>query len=619
MTAISQASETSTGLGETGRSNAIILAAIWLSAVVIAVFLALIRRDSAVFDGFYIPRANDSFYHARRILDAAVGERGFYQFDARLHVPEGTWIPWPWAYDYLMAKVVQAGLWLSPSTDPMAIMAYVPVVWILVNATLFLAACGAAGLSYMMRALAMLAFALSPLTQLLHGVAMVDHHYVEHTFVLLNLWLGMSWLKRPNERRWAIALGAALGIAPAFHNGLFLLQLVSLGCLFVLWIRDAVPPFKTVAAFAVSLLAGTQLVLLPSEPYRNWMFEFGLLSWFHFYVACCTALVVLFLGWRRYSVTRLGQLAVLASLLALPIGAQLIRGATFLSTDISILAAIVEARSPYELFTETYGPLETASYYSWLILLAPAVLLYYSYRVFVERRPNRIFFAVGAVFGLALLLTQFRFHYYGLFALIAGTLLILDELRKRYSWHAGLVFVVCFAALVLAYQPALRERLFIVYAPGSSPEYAAAIPIFLDLSEACAEDPGVVLASNDDGSAILFHTECSVIANNFILRPADERKIAEIDELMRLPPQQIRSTRPDIKYLLVRAKDFSTEVDGVETLSERSAIARDLFLAEQPSAGFTLIRSIRRAYEEGAGSFPYARLFKISHETDSGP
>ena len=62
---------------------------VWLGATLIAVFFALLLRDSAIIDGVYLPRTNDSLYHARRILDAAVGSRGFYQFDERLHAPDG--------------------------------------------------------------------------------------------------------------------------------------------------------------------------------------------------------------------------------------------------------------------------------------------------------------------------------------------------------------------------------------------------------------------------------------------------------------------------------------------------------------------------------------------------
>ena len=110
--------------------------ALWLIASSVAAFFALLLADSAIVGDVHIPVTNDSFYHARRILDAALGERGFYQFDDRLHVPDGSWIPWPWAYDYLLAKVTRLALWVAPALDPMAFLAYVPVAWILVNAAL---------------------------------------------------------------------------------------------------------------------------------------------------------------------------------------------------------------------------------------------------------------------------------------------------------------------------------------------------------------------------------------------------------------------------------------------------------------------------------------------------
>ena len=58
------------------------------------------------------------FYHARRILDAAVGSRGFYEFDERLQVPDGTWIPWPWAYDYLMSQAAAFASGSTRASDP---------------------------------------------------------------------------------------------------------------------------------------------------------------------------------------------------------------------------------------------------------------------------------------------------------------------------------------------------------------------------------------------------------------------------------------------------------------------------------------------------------------------
>src|SRR5215471_20614641 len=126
---------TSSTLADPTRRR-VVSVAIWLGASAIAVFFALLLRDSTIVDGLYLPRGNDSFHHARRILEAAIG-RGFYEFDVRLHAPDGSWVPWPWGYDYLMAKGTQIWVWLAPHTDPTTFMCYVPVFWILVNAALF--------------------------------------------------------------------------------------------------------------------------------------------------------------------------------------------------------------------------------------------------------------------------------------------------------------------------------------------------------------------------------------------------------------------------------------------------------------------------------------------------
>jgi len=215
------------------------------------------------------------------------------------------------------------------------------------------------------------------------------------------------------------------------------------------------------------------------------------------------------------------------------------------------------------------------------------------------------------VFGLTLLLTQFRLQYFGLFALITGGLLLLEDLRARRSLHRGATFAAAFALVALAYQPALRERLFVVYAPGADAEYASALSLFLDLGPHCAADPGVVLANPRDGSAILFHSECSVIANNFILRPPDKAHIDEIGRLMQLSPAEIRAQRPDIKYLLVRVIDFSILDGNVAHLVADSPIAQELLINETPPPGYTMIKSIRRRVgDETPGT--YAKLFKVT-------
>jgi asparagine N-glycosylation enzyme membrane subunit Stt3 len=582
----------------TQRSATIFL---WVVATAIGVFLSLLVIDSAFFEGEYIPMGNDSFYHARRMLDTAVGERGFYQFDERTHVPDGSWIPWPWAYDYLMGQAAWLAQWFRPGTDPLGFLSYVPVVWLAVNAALFLAAAGQAGLALTYRAMAMLAFALAPFVQLMHMVGKVDHHFVEFTFVLLVTWLGLRLFSAPQSRASAIGLGLALGLAPGFHNGLFILQIPVLVSVGLLWLRGEQLPRKDLHALALSLVAATLLIVLPSEPFQQGMFEFGLLSWFHLYTAVCTAVVLLFIGWRGFEKKNLLTLIGICLLLALPLLGQLMHGAAFLSQDISILSGVLEAMSPYTLFFHEFGPLRTVAHYSWLLLLAPVLLVYYLWCASRRSSPRDLFFAVMTVFGLAFLLAQFRFNYFGLFSLIVGSLLAVQRLSERLRWNGGYVVVGLLAGILIAYQPPLRQHLFAVYALGAAPIYERARPIFLDLATRCEQEPGVILANANDGNYLLFHTECSVISNNFRLTAADERKIAQIGDMMRLSPDALREYQPEVKYVLLRANDFRTS---------SSPLAKALLSNSEPPDGFEVIGTIR--WQQDGKSEVYARAFEVN-------
>jgi hypothetical protein len=153
----------------------------------------------------------------------------------------------------------------------------------------------------------------------------------------------------------------------------------------------------------------------------------------------------------------------------------------------------------------------------------------------------------------------------------------------------------------------LAER----YAPGADREYATALAIFLDLGTLCAQDPGTVLASPDDGSAILFHTDCSVIANNFILRQPDKAHIDEVTRLMQLSPAEIRLQRPDVKYVFVRALDVSKKDGDSVRLAADSPIAKELFIDQTPPMGYTLVKTVRMQIGEGGPSGVYARLYKV--------
>jgi hypothetical protein len=582
---------------------------LWFVATAISVFLALLVIDSAFFEGEYIPMGNDSFYHARRMLDTAVGDRGFYQFDERIHVPDGSWIPWPWAYDYLMGHAARFAVWVSPSTDPLGFLTYVPVAWLAINAAVFLAAAKRAGLTLAFCAIGMLAFSLSPFVQLMHMPGKVDHHFIEFSFVLLVTWLGLRWFSMPQSRASAIGLGVALGLAPGFHNGMFVLQIPVLLSVGLLWLRGEKLARGDLNALAWALLATTILIVLPSEPFRQGLFEFGLLSWFHLYAAACTSTVLALIAWRGYDKKSLLTLAGICILLAVPLLGQLTHGAAFLSRDISMLENVIEAMSPFTLFFDKFGPLRTVAQYSWLLLLAPPLLVYYLLCILRRSSRRDLFFAVMTVFGLAFLMTQFRFNYFGLFSRIVGSLLAAQRLSERFQWQRGLVFVGLLASLLVAYQPPLRQHLFAVYALGAAPLYERARPLFLELAERCKQEPGVILAHENDGNYLLFHTECSVISNNFMLTQKDEQKIEQIEEMMRLSPDALRKYQPDVKYLLLRVQDFIVERDGKIEIDSNAPLGSALLTDSEPPEGFELIRTIW--LEQDGQPVIYAKAFAV--------
>lgn len=591
----------------TGHRVAVLL--LWLGATVIGCFLSYLVIDAAYVDGEFVPLGNDSFYHARRMLDIAVGDRGLYQFDERIHVPDGSWVPWPWAYDYLMGMTAWLVLQINPGSDPMAVLSYIPVAWLGVNAALFLAATGQAGLAMSYRVMAMLAFAIAPFVQLMHMVGKVDHHFVEFTFVLLVTWLGLKLFSRRAHVATAICLGFALGLAPGFHNGLFILQIPVLVNVALGWLRGTPLEQRSLRALAAALLIATLVVVIPSEPFQAGEFHFGLLSWFHLYAAACTSVVLLFISWRIFDKKALMTLIGVCLLLVLPLLGQLLLGASFLSTDLSILEGVIEAMSPAALFFEFFGPLRTIAHYSWLLVLAPFVLVYFLWYAWRATSTRDQYFAVMTVFGLAMLLTQFRFNYFGLFALIAGVLFIVQQLTKRYHWNHGMVTVGMLAGILIAYQPPLRQHLFAVYAVGATPMYEQARPLFLELNKRCEQSPGVILADPNDGNYLLFHTECSVISNNFRLNAADVEKFSQISELLQLTPAALRIAAPDIRYILLRSNDFIVQRDGQLEISASAPLAHALLTDAAPPTGFELLQTtwIER---DGAREI-YARAYAI--------
>jgi hypothetical protein len=594
-----------------GSSLAFQAACIALATGAVAYAVALLWLPSCLIDGEYRPMGMDSFYHARRILDAVAEPAAFYQFDPLIHAPEGSWVTWPWAYDLLLAWLVRGLQAVSGAGEPMALLAFIPPSWAFINAALLIAVGAALGLRAPALLLLGACFALSPLTQLLHGIGMLDHHYVELTFVLLTLLAGIRWLQAPAAAGRAVLLGAVLGIAPAFHNGLFALQLPVAAALLALWLRGALPPPAALRAFAASLALLTPVAALPSEPFRLGHFSFATQSWFHVYVAALTAAGVLYLAWRPWSWPRLAAALVLGAAALLPLARDAGGGTGFLTAGLEKLHEMGETAGLARQIARDGLPW-TLSTYSGLLLLLPVSAALAGVLLFRRASaPAEVYFALFTLFGIALLATQLRLHYFGSFALALPPLLALQRAADaRPVWARRGFGALAVAATAAALVPAVA-RLRTPVPPGFSIEYGYTRSVYPALAQACREQPGIVLADNNDGHHIRYHTDCAVIANNFILTPQHQRKLREAEALLSLSARELADRHPEIDYVLVRRDYQDLGWPAAQAARRYAGLRHELLFASGPlPPEFRLVYEVLQRDPAGP-HLALARVFRI--------
>ena len=590
----------------------------WLVIGLIAVGACALKWPAAQFSDEYLPFGNDSFYHARRILDTVADPSAFYEFDTKIHAPEGSLLTWPWGYDYAIAMLVKLGHLLGISAPPILILIWLPVLAVLLPVGLILLVARRLGLSQPLVIMAGLALALSPLTQFLYGVGQIDHHFAEHIFVLATLASGLAWFSRPDDGRAAITLGVVLGVAPVIHNGLFILQVPVLAAMFATWAQGTRMPMGTTLRFAAALVLAMLVVLLPSLPFRLGLFEFYTLSWFHLYIAVCSAVIAIAMARFAPGNRSFALLGGIALVLALPLARQILIARAFLGGTIARLDTIDETR-PLMLLTFTASDrLELTLMYSALVWLVPIALLYSAWQAWRERTTPRLFFWICCVFGLTLLVTQLRMHYFGSFAMYLPWLVFAQSCITRWPDRRKVVTLLASLAFVLMYWIPGRYQIAGHTVVAGDPAFAALRPILEDLKQACAQDPGIVLADNDAGHYIRYYTQCSVIANNFLLTPQHEQKIRQLDYLMSLPAAAFPGVAPFVRYILVRPVSLVREPEGSRfmSISRRDAqLARDLLLKplDQLPPSYTLLSQadIRGSAESADRNRPYIRLFKM--------
>jgi hypothetical protein len=574
--------------------------AIWLSTGTIAALSCALTVTAARYQGEYIPVGNDSFYHARRILDAVANLSGFYQFDPRIHAPEGSLLVWPWGYDLLMASAVRLGLAAGISSDPMAILVWIPVAAVFASIGLLVIIARQLGLSSWLTALTGLCMALATTTQLLHGVGAIDHHYAEMVALLGALAAGLGWLKNPSSVRLAAATALTLGIAPAIHNALFILQLPILAVLFCHWLQDQRLPRRPSLVFACVLVLATLAVSLPSLPLRLGRFEFYTLSWFHPYVATCTAVAVALMS--RLPRTRRGCsiFALVLVVLLIPLLSELQPARMFLGGLNRHLDQIGEMQPPLKIALRL-GSSFITRVYSALVYLAPITALLCAVQCWRERAAPRLLFWITSLAGLCLLSLQLRMHYFGDFALYLPWLVVCNDwalqrpqLRKKIELCASL-------AVLLLYAPVLRYQLVAPMPHANDLTFDTMRPVFATLESACAKDPGIVLADKNAGHYVRYFTACSVIADNFLLTQQQFAKADEVDRLFGIRARELLHEAPQVKYVLIAYQPF---YKGPHLLT-------DDLLTGPLSALPTQYKLIHQVTLADSDALPYARLYRI--------
>jgi hypothetical protein len=592
------------------------LTLVWIAGCFAAVVVGLAPISAAMSNGHYIPVGADAFYHARRILDTVADPSRFFQFDPAMHVPEGSLVTWPWAYDWTMSRIVRLALALHLGTEPLAILDKLPVLGFVIAQTLMLVICRQLRLGVAATLITLLATAFFPLNQIQYGIGNFHHHFAEHLFVLGALASGLGWLRQPDSLARAALTGVVLGISVGVHTAQFIVQIPLVCALAWMWLKSMPLP-RHVPVFAGTLALATFAVALPSLALREGHFDVYTLSWFQVYFASCTAVFCVLLARLRRSPRNIGMLIITAILVALPALGEIVFAERFITNGVNGMDTIGEVRSPWHVGLQPAGISQLIGYYTPLIFLLPLTLGYSAWRLAPEIEGPRIFFWIACVLGLVLVTQQLRMNYFGSFALYLPWIVAADERARRAARPAYLLAALG-AIGVLFYAPTMAFTLAARRPLANDIYYQMTQPIYSTLADACQRDPGAVLAQPFDGHYIRFRTDCSVIANNFLVTPQHERKYLEVSRLLSMPAAQVLGAAPYVKYVFVQRYNLSRVLpSGAVQFTPRGNLEDpDLPLvhelltakADQLPAHYRLLKEL--AFPGNADA-PYARLFEL--------
>ena len=207
---------------------------------------------------------------------------------------------------------------------------------------------------------------------------------------------------------------------------------------------------------------------------------------------------------------------------------------------------------------------------------------------------------------------QFRLQYFGSFTLLLPLCVLAQDLCSRYPTRRRWIAPSLACGVGLAYLPSLGAA-NAVYPAGGDFQYELLRPVYQPLHDICAKAPGIVLAEHGDGHYIRYHSDCSVMANNFILTPQHEQKIGETDVLLGGSVASLLTRAPYVRYLLVRRSDNVLLPPGqgcYPQCVENRGLTQQLLIDAPPFP--PQVRLIHELWMmNGSRREPLARLFEI--------
>lgn len=590
---------------------------VWLIGGTIAVLFSLEFLTGASLGDKYVPMGPDSFYHAQRIVPTVVNTSAFYEYDYDSYVPEGAWVSWPWAYDYMLAMVTRVVMKISGITDPLAVLTYIPVSWVYVNMALLLGIGIALGLRTFHLFVLSMCFAFSYLTQYVHGAGRFDHHFMEYTAVLATLLTTLVWLKKPQSTYRAVFLGMALGLSPGIQNGLFILYFPVILSFFILWIRGKFPRTRSVYILCATILTSTIILLAPSEPFKNFFFTYYLLSWFHLHVAICSIFIILYFKHVNFSRQNILLFIFVFLILAYPLLNNIVSGMGFVTGEMKGLDKISEARSAFGLSSGASLPWKfNWKMYTLLIYLAPISIAWAAYLIYKNKDNTLLTFGVFTIFGLVMLSMQLRLNYYGSFALYLPLLLFINRMRNLTVRKTVIVNTLLISFLLVAYYPGVitlkSER-----ATGLNPGYIFKTKGYEKLANACENEPGVALVPLNDAHMVTYMTSCKVLANNMFINSKQADLRQDVINYYRGTAKSLRENARNIKYVVVTMPPSlltSSNDEEDEIWNNYLNLNRELlWKVKQFPAGYKLIDEVVLEFTDDNSKLVYMRIFKITH------